>query len=291
MQTTNEPIDYDSPRQIVGYLQSRGLALKKRWGQNFMISRGARERIVELLDPNEEETVWEIGPGLGAMTVQLAPRVKNLILFEIDWGLIRHLEELFAANDHVHIYPGDVLETWREAYRVEGLPAALFGNLPYRSAAILLGSLLENGVVPPRMVFTVQREVAARLGARPGTKDYSGMSVLCQSHCRVEAAGDLKPGAFFPPPEVVSSVVRLMRREDAAGIERPEQLAKLVRVCFAARRKTILNNLSSSPFAQDPGLESVRAALAEHNVPPGERAERLPPETFIALARSLSPSH
>ncbi|HUX12063.1 MAG TPA: rRNA adenine N-6-methyltransferase family protein, partial [Spirochaetia bacterium] len=90
----DDPLDFDSPRAISAFLAERSIALKKRWGQNFMVNRAAREKIVSLLHPQQDETVWEVGPGLGAMTALLAPRVGRLILFEIDWALIRHLESV-----------------------------------------------------------------------------------------------------------------------------------------------------------------------------------------------------
>ena len=284
---TEDPIDFDSPRSITAYLHEHNIALKKRWGQNFMVNRSARERIVAVLDPKASETVWEVGPGLGAMTGELASRAGLLRLFEIDWGLIRHLQAIFPAGRNVQIVTGDVLDTWYEVYRTEGAPDALFGNLPYRSAAMLIGSMLEKGVVPGRMVFTVQKEVAARMAARPGTDDYSGFSVLCQAHCTVEVVGELQPGSFFPAPEVVSSIVRLVHRVDVNPQPDPERFALLVRSAFAARRKTIGNNLGASVFGREIGKQELLRVLTDEGISPGERAERLSPEMFAALALRL----
>lgn len=286
----DDPIDFDSQRSIIAYLQEHSIALKKRWGQNFMVNRSARERIVAVLDPKSSETVWEVGPGLGAMTVELAARAGSLRLFEIDWGLIRHLQAVFAARQNVRIIAGDVLNTWFEVFRSEGAPDALFGNLPYRSAAMLIGSMLEKGVVPGRMVFTVQKEVAARMAAHPGTEDYSGFSVLCQAHCTVEVVGELQPGSFFPAPEVVSSIVRLQRRSIGRPHADPERFALLVRSAFAARRKTIGNNLGASVFGRQIGKQELLRILTDEGIPPGERAERLSADTFAALALRLPPA-
>jgi len=287
MNRHDDPVDYDSPRAIPTLLTEQGIALKKRWGQNFMVNRGARERIVELLSPGSDETVWEVGPGLGAMTVLLSPRAARLILFEIDWALIRILQERFSADRRVTIVPGDAVTTWRQVYAQNGLPAALFGNLPYSSAAMLVGSLLESGVVPGRMVFTVQREVARRMQAAAGSPDYSGFSALCQAYCSVRVAGDLQPGSFFPPPEVVSTIV-MFDRLRSVGVRDPSLHAKLVRAAFASRRKTLQNNLFSSSIAKERGKEALRTACESAQVDLSDRAERISPRAFVELSNALS---
>lgn len=282
-----EPIDYDSPRAISGVLAEHGIALKKRWGQNFMVNRGARKRIVELLSPQQTEVVWEIGPGLGAMTALLVPKAGRIVLFEIDWALVRILQERFSEDRRVRIVAGDALATWRQVSEEEGVPAALFGNLPYRSAAMLVGSLLENGAVPGRMVFTVQKEVALRMQAGAGSPNYSGFSALCQAYCSVRTAGDLQPGSFFPAPEVVSTVV-MLHRLPTFEVADPSFHAKLIRAAFASRRKTLQNNLFASGIAKELGKEALRAACSSARVDLADRAEQVSPRAFVELANALS---
>ncbi len=205
-------MNHDSPSDIRILLQERGLALKKRWGQNFLVNRGARERLLMLLDPGAGETIWEIGPGLGAMTAELLERARLVVAFEVDRGLCRFLEESFSHRPSFILVPGDFLQTWRVTASARSLPDRVIGNLPYSSASIMIAALIEGSVRPRTMIFTVQRELAERMASPPGRKSYSSFSVLCQASCRVLHRGDLKPGSFYPAPDVVSSVVELQPR-------------------------------------------------------------------------------
>ena len=202
-------LNYNSPSEIRGTVERLGLRLQKRWGQNFLINQGARRQIVSLLEPGAGETVWEIGPGLGTLTVLLLPEVRCLLAFEIDRGLIRFLKETFPDRENLHLVEGDVLKTWRSYYSQADPPDKIVGNLPYSSASALIGALAENRVCAKRLVFTVQRELSQRMSAAPGNKNYSSFSVLCQIVYRISQMMQLKPGSFFPPPEVHSSVVLL----------------------------------------------------------------------------------
>jgi 16S rRNA (adenine1518-N6/adenine1519-N6)-dimethyltransferase len=283
-------VNPDSPTEIRALLQERGLALKKRWGQNFMVNRGARERLVGLLEPPTGGSVWEIGPGLGSMTGMLVRASRTVVAFEVDRGLCRFLEETLGGQPGFRLVPGDFLDTWREARASFGVPDRVLGNLPYSSASILISDLLEGELSAPRMVFTVQRELAERMTARPGLKSYSSFSVLCQSCCVVTGRGDLQPGSFWPVPEVVSSVVELRPRDDAPHGPALQALSLLCRGLFAARRKTIRNNLAAARFGPLFTAEQAREALEREGIDPAWRAERIPPEAFMAAARSLTGS-
>ncbi len=187
----------DSPAEIRAALEERGLALKKRWGQNFLVNRGARERLVSLLELKGSETVWEIGPGLGSMTGLLLERAKEVRAFEMDRGLCRFLLETFAGTPAFKLVQGDFLESWRNAVAEHGPPDRLLGNLPYRTASLMIGDLIEGGLRPRVVVVTVQRELAERMASGPGTKSYSSFSVLCQSSFHVIDRGDLQPGQLL----------------------------------------------------------------------------------------------
>jgi 16S rRNA (adenine1518-N6/adenine1519-N6)-dimethyltransferase len=269
----------DSPSEIRSLLEERGLALKKRWGQNFLVNRAARERIVSLLDPGPTETIWEIGPGLGAMTAALASLAGMVIAFEVDRGMCRFLEESLGGTPAFTLVPGDFLDTWKTVLTERGQPHRVFGNLPYRSASLMLAELIEGGVRPQRMVFTVQKELGERMASLPGRKSYSSFSVLCQSCFTVTARGDLQPGNFYPAPEVVSSLVEMAPRAGAPDGRVLETLSLLARQLFSARRKTIRNN------AKEPAL---LAALEEEGIDLGQRAEQIPPEAFVRLARRVA---
>jgi 16S rRNA (adenine1518-N6/adenine1519-N6)-dimethyltransferase len=269
----------DSPAEIRSLLEERGLALKKRWGQNFLVNRGARERLVALLDPGQGQTIWEIGPGLGAMTGMLASTAGRVIAFEVDRGLCRYLQESLGGLPALTLVPGDFLLTWKDALAVHGQPQRILGNLPYRSASLMLAELIEGDLRPERMVFTVQKELAERMASPPGRKSYSSFSVLCQACFTVTVRGDLQPGSFYPVPEVVSSVVEMMPRADAPAGRTLQALSRLARALFSSRRKTIRNN------AKDPAL---LAALRAEGIEPGMRAEQVSPESFVRVARRLA---
>lgn len=275
-------LNHDSPVEIRAVLERRGIALKKRWGQNFLVNRGARERLVSLLDPRHGGLAWEIGPGLGAMTVLLLGRGARVVAFEVDHGIARFLrEEELAGFDAFTLVEGDFLRTWREALDRHGPPDAVLGNLPYRSASLMIADIVTGGLRPVRSVFTVQRELAERLTAAPGTKSYSSFTVLCGSCFRIVGRGELQPGSFWPAPEVVSSVVELLPLEGAPSGSELEMLSRVTRALFATRRKTIRNNAVAA-FGP-----KVLAVLEQQGINPAGRAEDLEPKDFLGLARAL----
>ena len=278
----------DSPADIRALLSERGLALKKRWGQNFLVNRGARERLVSLLDPGQGHVVWEIGPGLGSMTGLLLEKGLRVTAFEVDRGLCRYLAESFGGRPSFLLVEGDFLETWKTAMSAHGVPDRILGNLPYSSASLMIADIIEAGVRPSLMIFTVQRELADRMQSAPGTKSYSSFSVLCQSCFHVEGHGDLKPGSFYPVPEVVSSIISMRPRQDAPNPRELRLLSLLVRGLFSSRRKTLRNNLGSPWLGPVVGPEAGLEALRREGIDPGARAEELPPEAFVHLARALA---
>jgi 16S rRNA (adenine1518-N6/adenine1519-N6)-dimethyltransferase len=281
-------VNHDSPAEIRATLERLGLRPHRRWGQNFLINPHARARIAEILDPDATDTVWEVGPGLGALTAELLRRAYKVLAFELDWGLIRFLQADLAEEGRFELVPGDVLKTWRPELKRRGLPERIAGNLPYASASALIGDLAEANARPPRMVFTVQRELAQRMTAAPGGKAFSSFSVLCQVTYRVEPRMELNPGSFYPAPEVSSTVVLLTPREDLPQPGDRRQFVRLVRALFASRRKTIWNNLLAGGFARGDREQPVRAALAASGVDPRQRGEALAPEQFVELSDRLA---
>ncbi len=280
----------DSPRAIREVLARHGLALKKRWGQNFMVNRRSRERIVDLLDPVGDRSVWEVGPGLGAITAILVDRGALVTAFEVDHGLIAVLRDRFA--DRVPIVAGDAARTIACAYdraRESGrTPERIVGNLPYRSAAAIVTTLLEHpGLADTamRMVFTVQKEMARRMAAPVGGRDYSPLTVLCATCADVRLAGDLSAGSFYPAPEVTSSIVVLDVRPTDTSTRAVTTL--VARALFSSRRKTIANNLSVLGARSGLPVDRLRDAADRAGISLDLRAERVGPGQFARFADEL----
>lgn len=278
-------LNYDSPNELRAYLEGHGLGMQKKFGQNFLINPAVRRELAGALDIRAGDQVWEIGPGLGSMTFEFLSRGALVTAFEIDQGFVRALGELFPENENLKIIGGDVRKTWP----VQAARAPyLFGNLPYNVGSVILGEMIEAGCLFERMVVTVQKEVACRMSARPGSKDYSSFSVLCASVYRVEALRVIGARSFYPAPHVDSQAVRLSLR--TGQIQYPKLFTPLVRFLFASRRKTLRNSLTkflSSRILKD-GEKTARQRgeelLAASGISGSERPENLTVEEFAALA-------
>ena len=279
-------MNHDSPTDIGQALEAAGIALKKRWGQNFMINRGARRKIVELLDPQPGESIWEIGAGLGALTEMIAPLAGTTVVFESDHGLVRYLQSELSDSS-VQIVAGDFLDTREQALAAYGAPKRVGGNLPYSSGAAIVAALLEHGPQVDRMVFTLQKEVVERMCAAPGSRTYSSFSVICQAFYAVTNQGDLQPGSFFPAPEVQSGVVTMDLRADAGRVRDPAIFFLLVRSAFAARRKTLRNNLlRESPFPLS--KRDLLAVVQRVGIDAGVRAEALGADELVEASNQIA---
>jgi 16S rRNA (adenine1518-N6/adenine1519-N6)-dimethyltransferase len=215
--------------------------MRKKFGQNFLVNPAARKELLEALEIKAGDEVWEIGPGLGAMTGGLLERGGKVRAFEIDPGFCKVLRELFGESENFRLIEGDVVKTWPAAGG--GQDGCLFGNLPYNLGASLLGSFIERGRFFKRMVVTVQKEVAGRMCAGPGSPDYSSFSVLCASAYALRPLKTIKGAAFYPAPRVDSRGVRLDLLPPGERV-RPPLFYPLVRALFSSRRKTIKNSLS-----------------------------------------------
>ena len=163
-------INYDSPVALKNFLDERGMAMQKKFGQNFLINSQARKLLVDSLKIDENTTVWEVGPGLGCMTSEIVERGAKLTAFEIDRGFASVLKEIFEGNQNFSIVEGDVLKTWKNFYKENGLPDRFFGNLPYNVAAAIVADMISEGTRFPRAVITVQKEVAMRMAAKQNTE-------------------------------------------------------------------------------------------------------------------------
>ncbi len=290
-------INYDSPTSIKQFLEAEGLAMSKRFGQNFLVDRNAREKLYAVLalssaslsseagaEVSVPPSIWEIGPGIGALTSLLVERGNRVCAFEIDYGFSRILDRLFGENPRFSIVEGDFLKTWK-AEAAKALPDLIFGNLPYNAALGIIADLLENLPSPPRMVFTVQKEAARRIAAAPGSKDYSAFSVLCSSVCTVKILYDIGASAFWPQPRVTSSVVTLQPRPDPIAARDRKGFSTFVRSAFSSRRKTLRNNLCARDKDSGPRLDD---ALKRLGIDPGIRAEALDPARLFEVYEAIN---
>jgi 16S rRNA (adenine1518-N6/adenine1519-N6)-dimethyltransferase len=273
-------INYNSASGLRTFLDREGLGMRKKFGQNFLINPVTRKALADALDCKEGDEVWEIGPGLGAMTALLLEKGLTVRAFEIDAGFIRTLKEIFAQENNFFLVEGDVMKTFMKTWSSQKNARYLLGNLPYNIAAVLIAELIEKGRLFTRMVVTVQKEVALRMAASAGSPDYSSFSVLCASVYKVKPLMTIHPSSFYPQPDVDSMGVLLENKNPA---EYPRVFYPLVRALFASRRKTIKNNLTKFTSSKD----ICAAILRENGLNGNERAEKLELEVFLSLAKSI----
>jgi 16S rRNA (adenine1518-N6/adenine1519-N6)-dimethyltransferase len=279
-------IPCDSSKQLAAFLRERGFSMKKRFGQNFLIDANVRRRIFSLLSPARDERIWEIGPGLGSMTKTILETGALLRAFEIDHGFVRILFEEFGAMKNFSLCEGDALATW-PACREEK-PRIIFGNLPYSAASALIADFLEKDFTQARQVFMIQKEVAVRMCAKPESKNYSSFSLLCQSFMTAKILFDVSPAAFYPRPEVVSSLVELNPRPDPPPIVNRSLYLGLLRAVFAFRRKTLKNNLDSWAASIGQDTAWLMRLLETAGLPPGIRGETLGVPELVRLANAAA---
>ncbi len=284
--------DYDSPSALKAFLESRGMGMQKKFGQNFLINAGARKKLLDSLNIKAGDEIWEVGPGLGVMTRDLLERGGRVTAFEIDRGFCAVLRDFFSGNPDFILVEGDVMKTWKETGKdflscSVGKPF-FFGNLPYNIAASLMADFITSMFLFDRALVTVQKEVALRMGAGPGSGDYSSFSVLCTRFYDVKCVMDLAPGNFWPRPNVVSRAVLLEKKAVPAVCSDDSLFFALVRALFVSRRKTIKNNLSAwlstKTKNEVTACETASFMLQYAGIAHNERAENLSPEVFCSLA-------
>jgi 16S rRNA (adenine1518-N6/adenine1519-N6)-dimethyltransferase len=255
---------------------------RKRFGQHFLHDPGVIARIVAAIDPQPDDPMVEIGPGLGAITLPLLQRLRHLDAVEIDRDAIRHLKEItsgaIAGRGDLTIHEADALKFDFGALRT--VPLRLVGNLPYNISTPLLFRLIGQRAHIHDMHFMLQKEVVDRMAAGAGDDDYGRLSVMLAPWLRIEPLFDIGPGAFRPPPRVVSTVVRLVpHAESPFRISDPQRFAAVVAAAFSQRRKTLRNALKALL-----NEEQIRNA----GIDPAARAEVIAPAGFAALADALS---
>ncbi|MFQ6133042.1 MAG: 16S rRNA (adenine(1518)-N(6)/adenine(1519)-N(6))-dimethyltransferase RsmA [Armatimonadota bacterium] len=265
-------------------LRQHGLRPLKRLGQHFLVDEGVGRDIVEAAGIGPQDCVLEIGPGAGALTELLAARARRVVAVEVDRGLAAALAD-HAQSWGVELLHADFLELDLAETCADGR-WVLVGNLPYYITTPLLERAFEQAGRWRLAVVTVQEEVAERLLAEPGSRQYGALTLFARYHAEVEVVRRVPPQAFYPSPGVHSTVLRLRFAGPTVDADR-EALLAVTRGALAQRRKTVLNSLAGSGRI---GLdrEDLRAALADAGIEPGRRGETLSLEEFAALARALT---
>ena len=278
--------DYSSVSSIARLLEEEGLVMTKKFGQNFLISMTSLDKIVSLSGAAQGMRVWEVGPGMGALTTKLLQTGATVTAYEIDHGFCRILRErAFVDVPKFTLIEGDALKTWKTEYEKNGAPDVVCANLPYNVGSVFIASLIENRCLPRTMVYTLQSEVVDRICAKQGDGDFSGFSILTGIDYENREAMKLRAGCFFPPPNVDSSVVVMTKRENPlVPNDEARFFLELVRVLFAQRRKTVKNNLK----ALGRSSAEIDEALRKSNISQTERAEKLSVEQILCLERNLA---
>ncbi|KPV44637.1 16S rRNA methyltransferase [Alicyclobacillus ferrooxydans] len=284
----SDQIDLARLSSLRELLQTHGFQFKKQLGQNFLVDARVLERIVDAADLIPGDGVFEIGPGAGVVTQVLAQQATQVVAVEKDRALAPVLDTSLAGLNNVKVVYADVLdvnlnEVWNEFSNCARV--SVVANLPYYVTTPILFHLLESGVPLHNVVVMVQKEVADRLVSGPGTKDYGALSVAVQYYAEVDKVLRVHPGAFIPPPNVESEVVRLRVRKQPAVIVPDQTLFfRVVRAGFAMRRKTLLNNLSHSFGFTKPDCEHL---LLCTGIEPRRRGETLSLDEFARLTSAI----
>lgn len=290
----NNHIDIATPTRTKEILAKYDLKAKKSLGQNFIIDTNILRNIVDAGDVDKETTVIEIGPGIGALTEQIAKAAKEVIAFEIDDRLLPVLDDTLSPYDNITIIHQDILqvdfEQFAKDYLTETSRLVVIANLPYYITTPITMALLESKLPVETMVLMMQKEVASRLEAKPSTKAYGSLSIALQYYTEVEVAFTVPRTVFMPQPNVESAIIRLdVRDEPAVQVEDETLFMKLVRASFQQRRKTIWNNLRKSLEIKDQE-EDLREAFIQSGIDPSRRGESLSIQEFAQLADAISHS-
>lgn len=282
-------MDLCSPGELKALLSRHNFHFSKSMGQNFLIESWVPRDIAAASGANRDCGVLEIGPGIGSLTVQLARRAGKVVAVELDRSLLPILEETLAGHDNVEVISGDIMKLDVGALadeKLSGFTPIVCANLPYNITTPVITALLECGRFASVTVM-IQREVARRMCARPGTADYGAFSLLCQYYSDPQFLFDVPPACFLPAPKVTSSVVRLALHPPPPEVEDRDFFFTVVRAAFAQRRKTLLNGLSAA-FGDRLSREDLRQAMEGCGLSPGVRGETLGTAEFAALASALA---
>lgn len=275
-------------------MEKYGIRTKKSFGQNFLTDLNVLKNIVEAADITANDNVIEIGPGIGALTEQLAQAAGEVLALEIDQDLIPVLKEVLSPYNNVKVINQDVLqanlpELIKKEFKDPSRPIKVVANLPYYITSPILMNLLASPVEWATICVMMQKEVAQRLTAKPGTKQYGALTLAIEYQMQAKIAFDVSRKVFVPAPNVDSAIVVLTPRTNPLPVQPfdKQKLFGFIRGCFAHRRKSLWNNLQSV-IGKDPAVkEKMTAVLTQLDISPQIRPEKLTLEQFIELANAL----
>ncbi|MBP3808404.1 MAG: 16S rRNA (adenine(1518)-N(6)/adenine(1519)-N(6))-dimethyltransferase RsmA [Eubacterium sp.] len=276
-----------NPQETIKVIQENGFTFHKKYGQNFLIDSHVIDKIISVADLDKNSRVLEIGPGIGTLTQYLAEAAGEVVAVEIDDKLIPILSKTLAEYDNVRVIHGDILKQDTEQI-FGGKPFKIVANLPYYITTPIIMSLLESGVPAQSITVMIQKEVAERMQAAPGSKNYGALSLAVQYYAEPYLAANVPPNCFMPRPNVGSAVINLKRLETPpVSVKDPSQMFKLIRGAFNQRRKTLANavaNFDGVAYSR----EDVEKALEAMGLDTRVRGEALTLEQFAALSDELT---
>lgn len=286
--------DIATPNRTKEILDKYGFSFKKSLGQNFLIDTNILKNIVHYSGINKESGAIEIGPGIGALTEQIAKAAKKVVAFEIDQRLLPILNETLVEYDNISIIHKDILEADVSNVIEEKLKEVtsihVVANLPYYITTPIIMKLLAEQVPIKTFTMMLQKEVAVRMAARPGNKDYGSLSIAVQFYTEAEVVMTVPKTVFMPQPNVDSAVIHLVRREvPAVHLINENFFFEVTRASFAQRRKTILNNLTSQLLKGKEKKNEIIICLEKCMIDPTRRGETLSIEEFGKLSNELYP--
>ena len=277
-------------KNTIEIIQKYEFAFQKKFGQNFLIDTHVLDKIIQAAGLAKDDMVVEIGPGIGTMTQYLAEHAGKVVAVEIDTNLIPILKETLAEYDNVTVINEDILKVDLRKLAEEyngNRPIKVVANLPYYITTPIIMGLFESEVPIDNITVMVQKEVAERMQAGPGTKDYGALSLAVQYYAEPYIVANVPPNCFIPRPNVGSAVIRLTRHQEKPVAVRDEKLMfRLIRASFNQRRKTLQNGLNNSPevpFTK----EQIAGAIEKLGLPAAVRGEALTLEQFARLSDAL----
>ena len=279
-----------NPKNTIEVLQKYQFHFAKKFGQNFLIDTHVLDKIISAAGMTKEDTVLEVGPGIGTMTQRLSQAAGQVIAVEIDTNLIPILKDTLQDCENVTVINEDILKIDIKKMAEEkggGRPVKVVANLPYYITTPIIMGLFESGVPIDNITVMVQKEVADRMKEGPGSKDYGALSLAVQYYAEPEIVANVPPNCFIPRPNVGSAVIRLTRhKEMPVEVKDPALMFKIIRASFNQRRKTLQNGLGNAPELPYT-KEQIAAAIAEMGLTPTIRGEALSLAQFAQLSDIL----